>query len=311
MKNILLTSGDANGIGLEVTAKALEKLGPQKGIQFFLFRSARSELKQLKKIDKNFNRITCSSLDEAFEKASKNPTAFFDIESSDSEPRWVEIAALACHSKKAAGMVTAPLSKTLIQKAGYQAKGHTEILQKISRVSDVHMVFIGKKFNVLLATGHLPLEKVPKVLTTQVLKIALDRALEVRKILKRRQQKLPIGLVGLNPHAGESGLLGSEEIEIFQPLVKGSNDIIGPLPPDAAFLKKNWSRFSVFVCPYHDQGLIPFKMIHGTHGFHLTFGLSFIRTSVDHGTAIDLYGKNKADSSSMLDAIKACLEMSR
>jgi 4-hydroxythreonine-4-phosphate dehydrogenase len=208
-------------------------------------------------------------------------------------------------------MATAPLSKTLVQKEGYQAKGHTEILQKVSGVSDVHMVFIGSNFNVLLATGHLPLQKVPGFLTQEVLQKALDHALQLRKILSPKLRKKPIALLGLNPHAGEAGVLGKEEIRVFKPLLPQYKAVEGPLSPDAAFLEQNWSRYSVFVCPYHDQGLIPFKMVHGTRGFHLTFGLTFVRTSVDHGTAFDIYGKNKADGSSMYDAIKACLELSR
>ena len=311
MKKILLTSGDPNGVGLEVTAKALEKLGPQKDVQFILLRSPKSELKQLKRIDKKFDRVVFKSLADALLFEGKKSKQLLDVESSDSAPKWVESAAIACHEKRAQGMVTAPLSKTLIQKEGYNAKGHTEILQNISGVKTVHMVFIGKEFNVLLATGHIPLEKVPTAVTADVLETALQQALKLRKILKKPLQKLPVALVGLNPHAGESGLLGSEEITTFIPVVKKFSDVVGPMPPDAAFLKPNWHRFSVFVCPYHDQGLIPFKMIHGTQGFHLTFGLTFVRTSVDHGTAFDIFGKNKADGSSMLDAIKACIAMSR
>jgi 4-hydroxythreonine-4-phosphate dehydrogenase len=311
MKRILLTSGDPNGVGLEVTAKALEKLGPQKGVQFILFRSSDSELKQLKRIDKKFNRIVVKSLEEAFSLNNLKASDLIDIESSESAPRWVEVAATACHKKHADGMVTAPLSKTLIQKQGYNAKGHTEILQKISGAKDVHMVFIGKEFNVLLATGHVAIEKISETLTTDVLEKALTQALNLRKILPKPLQKRPVALVGLNPHAGESGILGKQEIELFSPLIKKFKGVVGPLVPDAAFLKQNWKKFSVFVCPYHDQGLIPFKMIHGTEGFHLTYGLSFLRTSVDHGTAFDIYGKNKADGSSMLDAIRACIAMSR
>jgi 4-hydroxythreonine-4-phosphate dehydrogenase len=311
MKRILLTSGDPDGIGLEVTAKALEKIGPQKGIQFILFRSPKSELKQLKRIDKKFKRFICDSLEEALNEAPIRSNYLIDIKSSESAPRWVELSAIACNKKLCAGMVTAPLSKTLIQKEGYKAKGHTEILKKISNVSDVHMVFIGDKFNVLLATGHLPLKKVPRSLGKATLKKALGHALSLRKILKSPLQNLPVALVGLNPHAGEEGILGTEEMALFRPLIAQTKGVVGPLVPDAAFLKQNWNKYSVFVCPYHDQGLIPFKMIHGTHGFHLTFGLSFIRTSVDHGTATDIFGKNKADSSSMQDAIKACISMSR
>ncbi len=311
MKKLLLTSGDPSGIGLEVTAKALEILGPQKNIRFFLFRSSKSELKQLKRIDKKFKRVCFPSLELALKSPLVGSQYLFDIESEDSAPRWVEIAATACHNKKADGMVTAPLSKTLIQKEGYQAKGHTEILQRVTGVSIVHMVFIGQKFNVFLATGHVALAKVSAALSADVLSLAISQALKLRKILKKSLQNKPVAVVGLNPHAGESGLLGHEELDLFIPLIKKFRGAVGPISPDAAFLKQNWSKYSVFVCPYHDQGLIPFKMIHGTRGFHLTFGLNFIRTSVDHGTAFDLFGKNKADCSSMQDAIKACIEMTR
>src|ERR1044072_624393 len=154
MKKILLTAGDPQGVGLEVTAKALESLGPQKMAQFYLFRSAKSELKQLKRIDRKFKRIVVPPLEVALEKSADRRWAsskiLFDIESPDSPPRWVETAAQACHTKVAAGMVTAPISKTLIQRSGYNAKGHTEILQKVAGVEDVHMVFIGKHSKVLL-----------------------------------------------------------------------------------------------------------------------------------------------------------------
>lgn len=311
MKKIILTSGDPNGIGLEVTAKALEKLGPQKGVRFIVMRSALSEIRQLKRIDKKFQRVVVTSLEQALNEDLRSARVLIDVVHPLGAPHWVKEAALACHKKKAHGMTTAPLSKTLIQNEGFKANGHTEILQKVAGVPDVHMVFIGSKFNVLLATGHLPLQEVPMRISRQVLKKALDHALKLREILDPHLRKRPIALLGLNPHAGESGVLGHEEIQIFKPVLAQYRSVEGPLSPDAAFLQKNWSRFSVFVCPYHDQGLIPFKMVHGTQGFHLTFGLTFIRTSVDHGTAFDIYGKNVADGSSMFDAIKACIKLSR
>ncbi len=311
MKKILMTSGDPNGVGLEVTAKALEQLGPQRGAQFYIFRSTLGEATQTARLDKHFKRLVVSSWEQA-QKIKPNFQTLIDIQSSEPAPRWVEVAARACHGGFASGLVTAPLSKTLIQKSGYKkAKGHTEILQQITGASDVHMVFIGQHFNVLLATGHIPLEQVPRTLTKKKLETALQHALALRKVLKKSLQHKPVALLGLNPHAGEAGLLGKQELQIFSPLIKKYQNVVGPLPPDVAFLKKNWDQFSVFVCPYHDQGLIPFKMIHGAQGYHLTFGLPFIRTSVDHGTAFDIYGKNKADPSSMKAAIQACLKLSR
>ena len=116
-----------------------------------------------------------------------------------------------------------------------------------------------------------------------------------------------IAVLGLNPHAGEGGLIGNLEKTLFARLPKG---VVGPLVPDAAFLKKNWPLYSIFVCLYHDQGLIPFKMQHGQDsGAHLTLGLAFVRTSVDHGTAVDIFNKNVANPNSMLEAIKLNIQL--
>ncbi|MFN8790190.1 MAG: PdxA family protein [Bdellovibrionales bacterium] len=314
MKLFALTSGDPNGVGLEVTAKALEMLGPQSGSQFVLFRSSSSEIRQLKRLDSKFKRVTVGSFEEGlrFFRQSPNSKVLLDLEHPKSAPFWVEEAATLCHEGILKGLITAPLSKTLIQKAGFKAKGHTEILQKVTGTSKVHMVFVGEHFSVLLATGHIPLAKVSKALTAKELKVAVQSALNLRKILPSHKRRKPVAILGLNPHAGEGGILGQEEQRIFQGALKGLSPVVGPLSPDAAFSKGNWDRFSVFVACYHDQGLIPFKMIHGTQsGYHLTFGLPFIRTSVDHGTAFDIYGQNKADGHSMRDAIQACLELSR
>ena len=312
MKRFAITTGDADGIGFEITAKSLSHLGPQKGSQFYLFRSVKNELKYLKIIDKKFQRITVKNLEEALKIKNTSSKTLFDICSDDSAPRTVEVAAKACHRKKLNGLITAPLSKTLIQKSGYLAKGHTEILQKVSGTKSVHMVFVGDSFNVLLATGHTPLSRVSRNLNKKNLTLALKHARELKKILPANRRKKPIALVGLNPHAGENGLLGDQEIALFPKVLKKFPDIIGPLVPDAAFIEKNWSLYSLYVCCYHDQGLIPFKLVHGTKsGYHLTFGLPFVRTSVDHGTAKDIFGKNKAEFSSMKEAIQACLQLAK
>ncbi|MEK6554999.1 MAG: 4-hydroxythreonine-4-phosphate dehydrogenase PdxA, partial [Bdellovibrionota bacterium] len=126
--------------------------------------------------------------------------------------------------------------------------------------------------------------------------------------------KKPLALVGLNPHSGEGGLIGNEEISVLNPVLKSLNEkglkIEGPLVPDSAFLKTNWKKYSFFICPYHDQALIPFKMIHGQDmGVHMTLGLPFVRTSVDHGTAKDIFNKNKANPGSMIDAIKWAMQL--
>jgi 4-hydroxythreonine-4-phosphate dehydrogenase len=312
MKHIAITSGDVSGVGLEVTAKALHLLGPQKKTQFFLFRSADSETPQLKHIDKKFNRIIVQSLPEALSKKTKNSDDLFDIIHPQNAPHWVFDAATACHKNQLQGLVTAPLSKTLIQSCGFKAKGHTEILQSVSKTKELNMVFVGDQFCVLLATGHIPLKKVSAALNEKTLNVALQRGLLLKSILPNKFKNKPIALLGLNPHAGESGVLGSEESLLFKRVLKRFPQVKGPLSPDAAFLKQNWGLYSVYVCCYHDQGLIPFKLVHGTKsGYHLTFGLPYVRTSVDHGTAFDLFGKNKADCSSMKEAISACLQLTK
>ena len=312
MKHIAITTGDVNGVGLEVTAKALHLLGPQKKNQFFLFRSQNSETSQLKHIDKKFNRIVVRSLSEALSRKSKSSKDLFDIVHPQKAPHWVHDAATACHKNQLQGLVTAPLSKTLIQSCGFKAKGHTEILQAVSKTKELNMVFVGDQFCVILATGHIPLKRVSTALTEKVLSVALQRGLQLKKILPDKFKNKPVALLGLNPHAGESGVLGSEEALLFKKVLKKFPQIKGPLSPDAAFLKQNWGLYSIYVCCYHDQGLIPFKLVHGTKsGYHLTFGLPYIRTSVDHGTAFDLFGKNKADCSSMKEAISACLQLTK
>ncbi len=167
------------------------------------------------------------------------------------------------------------------------------------------MGFVGKEFNVLLATDHISLSSVESQLLNGEFKKALRSADLFRKMLKDKRK---IGVLGLNPHAGEKGIIGNCESRLFKKLPP---QFEGPLVPDAAFLKKNWKRYSVFQCLYHDQGLIPFKMQHGQDsGVHVTIGLPFIRTSVDHGTAEDIFNKNIANCSSMLEAIELNLRIS-
>lgn len=314
---IALTTGDVDGIGFEVTAKALDHLGPQRNIQFILWRAQDSlsspNKKYLDLIDKKWNRVTVQSLDEAL---AINSSSLIDIASNLSPAHWVEESAKACLSGAVSGIVTAPLSKVTIQRAGFKDLGHTDILKRISKAKDVHMGFVGEKFNVVLATGHIPISKISETLDFKVLTNALHNVDKLRRHLPMSVQKKPIGVLGLNPHAGEDGLIGKEEIHIFKKLKsqckKLKIPIEGPLVPDAAFFPSNWNRYSVFLALYHDQGLIPFKMIHGQDsGVHISLGIPFVRTSVDHGTAKDIFGKNKANPNSMIDAVRWALKLAR
>ena len=311
---IALTTGDSDGIGLEVTIKALAKIGPQKGIQFLLWREdSLYASKELKKLDQKFKRITVESLSEAL-KIEGN--YLIDIASDLSPAHWVEASAKACLKNHLQGMATAPLSKVTIKKAGFKDLGHTDILKRISGSKKVHMGFIGDKFAVVLATGHVPVSKITKHLSFSSLTDAILHANDMRMLLPAGKNKRPIGVLGLNPHAGEQGLIGNEELLLFPELSSWAKEnkipLQGPLVPDAAFFPQNWQKYSVYVALYHDQGLIPFKMVHGQDsGVHMTLGIPFVRTSVDHGTATDIFGKNKANPSSMCDAIRWAVKFAR
>lgn len=312
---IAITSGDQDGIGPEVTAKALAKLGPQKGVSFFLWRSPQFPKKYLRLIDKKFKRRTFTSWAEALRSGLDSYKEIADINLSSAPPLWVEAVAEAANCGHLDALVTAPLSKTLIKDSKLKDVGHTDILSRVTGSHDLFMTFLGKHFNVLLTTGHSPLMKVGGLLTEDRIEKSLRAAHSLSQFIKKKTpQKL--ALVGLNPHAGEEGMIGHEEQQLFLPLIaklkKEKIAVEGPLVPDAAFLQKNWSRFSFYVCPYHDQGLIPFKMAHQHQsGCHLTLGLPFIRTSVEHGTAKDIAGKDVADPSSMISALQWSVRLSQ
>jgi len=316
---IAITTGDQDGIGPEVTAKALGKIGPRRGVQFFLWRSPTFPKKYLALIDKKFYRKTVHTWPEAFKLPGGTYKQLIDINSSAPPPRWIETCAEAGREHHIDALVTAPLSKTLILSSGLKDIGHTEILARVSGRKDLFMAFWGDKFNVLLVTGHLPLSQASQALSATLVEKALRAAHQLAQTTaagkKSRKSKPRLALVGFNPHAGETGLLGSEEKTIFLPVLEklGSTmDIDGPLVPDAAYLEVNWKKYDIYVAPYHDQGLIPFKLAHAHRGgCHLTMGLPFVRTSVEHGTAKDIFGKDKADSSSMQDALLKAILLSQ
>ncbi len=312
---IAITSGDQDGIGPEVTAKALQKIGPQKDVTFFLWRSPIFGARYLRLIDKKFKRLTVSSWPEALRTPISSHKQLIDICSSTPPPVWVESSAQAALLNSIDAIVTAPLSKTLIAESGLKDVGHTDILARISKKKNLFMSFIGSQFHVLLATGHIPLKDVSASLSPALLERSLLAAYHLVRALDSKNKNPRIALVGLNPHAGETGLIGLEEQTLMQPLLDklraSQISVDGPLVPDAAFLPNQQKKIDIYVTPYHDLGLVPFKLVHQRTGCHLTLGLPFLRTSVDHGTAKDLFGKNKADSSSMQQALSRAIVLSR
>ncbi|MCB9027156.1 MAG: 4-hydroxythreonine-4-phosphate dehydrogenase PdxA [Bdellovibrionaceae bacterium] len=310
MRRIYITTGDSDGIGLEVAAKALFKLGPQPQLQFVVFRSSYKSSKWTKLLDQKFKRSTFSQLNQIGKKFNSiNSNTLIDICSSAEAPFWFKECVHECMENPEDALVTGPISKPLFINSGLKVMGHTGLLKRITKNKDLFMAFKGSCFNVLLVTDHIPLKKVADRLNFELLHKSFLAAKAFRSQLLPPHNKKPIAILGLNPHASDSGLIGNEEFDLIKPFVKkqqsSRQSLVGPLVPDAAFMKENWSKYSLFVCLYHDQGLIPFKIIHGQEtGIHITLGLPFTRVSVDHGTAKDIFNKNIANSSSMLEAIK-------
>lgn len=305
---LAITTGDQDGIGPEVTYKALAEIAPCPGVAFIVFRSPNISRSILKVVDKHLQRVSVINLEEALS-IKFTPEMLIEVVSDDLPPRWVEQAARAATQKKIGAIVSAPLSKTLIHQSGIKELGHTEILARVSKSKPVTMSFWGPQFSVALGSTHIPVKDIPATIVTKNLEHHLRNV--ALYFPKPKRGPLRIGVVGLNPHAGESGLIGLEEKTVFLPTLKKLRAefpkivFSDPLVPDAAFLPNNQKLHDVFFCTYHDQGLIPFKMAHGqSRGCQISLGLPFVRTSVDHGTAKTLFGKNKANIGSMVDAIK-------
>ncbi len=309
-KRILITTGDPDGIGFEVTVKALVRIGAQKNIQFYVFCAPHISDPLLRSLKRRFKVETFLSWAEASSQKKLDSKKLMLISSRVSPALWVETAATACLTKTADVLVTAPLSKECIRQAGFSEIGHTGILTRVCQSKDAFMGFLGDHFNVVLATGHIPVSAVAKTLNPNLLENCFHQAVSLFASSRgSKKAKRPMAILGLNPHAGDLGIIGHEEVEWLNEFVQTKKTeghlIEGPLPADSAFQKENWARYSGYMALYHDQGLIPFKTVHGhKSGIHVTLGLPLKRVSVDHGTAKNLFGKNKASANSMIESVR-------
>lgn len=205
-----------------------------------------------------------------------------------------------------AGIVTGPLSKAALHLAGIFEPGHTEILAKAAGTAHASMLLWSPEISCAFVTCHQPLASVPASLTIQrILEVAKRLDAAMTRLLGRQPR---LGFPALNPHAGEQGVLGREEIEILRPAAELAREhgiqLSDPLPADTAFLPQSRTRFDAYLCLYHDQGSIPFKMLAFDHGVNVTLGLPFVRTSPDHGTAFDIAWKGRASARSMIEAAR-------
>jgi 4-hydroxythreonine-4-phosphate dehydrogenase len=208
-------------------------------------------------------------------------------------------------------LVTAPLNKESLAAAGHAWPGHTEMLAEVAGVSDVAMLFVGGSLRVALVTIHRALRSVPDAITGE----------EVERVARLLHRELPrlgsasrrIAVCGLNPHAGEGGMFGREEIEVIAPAVArlraAGLDVSGPFPADSLFARASRGEFDAVLAQYHDQGLIPVKLASFGHAVNVTLGLPFVRTSVDHGTGFDIVDRGIADEGSLLAAIRLAADL--
>jgi len=307
-----ITCGDPAGVGTEILLKCLPQLaGSAQPVIFADLKRLRRESQQLNLPLPKFPIVTQLKhrednpviVDLSIEGAAEIPYGQVSTEGGRAAVAAVERASAAANAGLLDAIVTLPFSKAGLAMAGSPFPGHTEMLQKLSGAGEVVMAFVSGSFRVALLTTHIPISEVTVAVTKDNLTAKL---VLVAQTLKRdfaiRQPH--IGVLGLNPHAGEDGLLGTTETEVIIPTLTALRQrgcqLTGPLVPDVAFRRA--ADFDLLFSLYHDQGLIPFKLQAFDTGVNVTFGLPFIRTSVDHGTAYDIAGQGKADTTSFLAA---------
>lgn len=225
---------------------------------------------------------------------------------------YIETAVDMIQRGELAAMVTCPISKELMHRAGYVFDGHTQLIAHLTGCRNYVMMLAGEKLRVALVTIHCALKEVPSAISVE--KIYRTIIITADALAKDfGLQKPRLAVAALNPHAGESGLFGSEEEEIIVPAVnrarEGGYHAEGPFPADTVFYRVVSGEFDVVIAMYHDQGLIPLKLLHFSDAVNITLGLPIIRTSVDHGTAYDIAGTGQADESSLKAAIRMASQM--
>lgn len=301
-QKIGITVGDMCGIGPEIVQKVVQEKELQKIAEF----SVIGPDFFVNKLREYANPIGAGELKEQEVTPGKlNPRA------GKAALDFVDKAIDLCLKNELAAMVTAPINKEAIHLAGVDFPGHTELLVHRTGAKKYAMAFYSDKLNVILTTIHVALNEVPKLLTKEKIIEKIELADEFMKGLGKKQPK--IAVCGLNPHAGEGGAFGQEEVKIITPAIqeaqkKGIN-ASGPYPPDTIFPRAVKGEFDIVLAHYHDQGLIPLKLLAFDSAINVTVGLPIIRTSVDHGTAFDIVGQNKADPSSLRAAIKLAVRL--
>lgn len=323
---IAITMGDPAGIGPEIIAKAVDSGELVPLCRPVAFGDAGVMRKVIDEIGLSVDLHAIASPSEAAPEKGRLDVLDLgmvdlaghhwgrpDISSGRAVVAYVKKAVEAALSGEADAIVTAPISKEIMNAAGHRYAGHTELLAALTNTKEYGMLFVGGGLRVVLATIHVALKDVPKQITTDTVCRTLRLAHKAMRSFGIGKPR--IGVAALNPHAGEGRLFGSEEWDTILPAVIKARsegiDASDPVPADTLFYKAKNNHYDIVVAMYHDQGLAPLKMLAFGNAVNVTIGLPIIRTSVDHGTAFDIAGKGCADPSSLLEAVKLAVSMTR
>jgi 4-hydroxythreonine-4-phosphate dehydrogenase len=316
---LAISLGDPSGINSEILLKALDKL-TKRNISYIIYSSKKAleKAKKLTGLDLNIKEI--KSINDVV-KSGIYLKNLYDLDVELGSPSketgkasviYLENAVKDVLEKKADALITLPISKQWIMESGFPYAGHTDYLAEVSGTKEYAMVLMCKKLKVALITTHIPLKDVPSQITKEKI-ISKVRLINREFKEKFGISKPKIAILGLNPHASDNGNIGNEEQNIILPAVKTLREdgieITDPLSPDTAF--NRYKDFDIYVAMYHDQGLIPLKLLCFRKAVNITLGLPFIRTSPDHGTGYDIAGKNIADPSSTIEAIKLAILLNK
>ncbi len=317
MKKIAITMGDPGGVGSEVIIKSL--YGAE--INEYCIPIVIGDRSVMDEAIKSLNLYIRLNIINSPEESAPSPGAMELIDMGElndfkkGEATASGGKASASYIKKAVelamdstvdAIVTGPISKEALKMAGFHWQGHTEMIAELTGTKEYAMMLVGGLLRVILVTIHTSIRSVPNMITKENVLKSIRLAKKACDMMGINNPR--IAVAGLNPHAGESGIFGEEEVKEIKPAVdeavKEGFPAEGPIPPDTVFFKAYRGEFDIIVCMYHDQGLIPLKMIAFDEGVNVTIGLPIIRTSPDHGTAYDIAWKGKANPFSFIEAIK-------
>lgn len=328
---ILLTPGDINGIGPEVALKAILHLHEQLKLPIVLlgspeiwdfyadlnpdFNIAIKQVNKLEEVPTNhfgLYNLEPANLRRSTEQLHPDPGKL-SRSAGYVSMMAIEAATKACLGRQASAVVTAPISKEAVNLAGFSIPGHTEYLAEQDGGPEVVMMLVSGSLRVVPLTTHIPIKDVSRAVTSELI---IRKCKTIDASLRRDFgiETPRIAVLGLNPHAGDGGIIGREEIAQIRPALAGLKKediaVYGPFAADGFFASRGYESYDAVLSMYHDQGLVPFKTLTFNKGVNFTAGLSFIRTSPDHGTAYALAGKQKAEAGSMIEAIEMAHRLS-